>query len=137
MSLDLAIGTLSINLALTIPPLLLIVFGILALKVIPRKPNWIMGYRTSKACKNQDTWTFTHKYWGKWMVALGIILTALTVVGMILIEQGTLTLDSGSFLGLSAIATVAGVSLTMIPVEIALRKAFDKDGRPTPHIRTI
>jgi len=128
MSIDFAIGTFSINLALTIPSLLLIVFGILALMVIPKKPNWIMGYRTSRSRKNQDTWAFAHRYYGKWMVAFGIILTVLTVVGLMLIEQGTFTLDSGHFLGLSALATVVAAIISIIPTEIALKKEFDEDG---------
>ena len=129
MSIDLAIGTFSINLAITIPPLLLIVLGVLALMVIPKKPNWIMGYKTSRSRQNQDTWAFAHRYWGKQAIAIGIILTVLTIVGLVLIEQGTFTLDPNIFLGLSAIVTVVAITITMIPTEIALKREFDENGK--------
>ena len=80
------------------------------------------------ACKNQDTWAFAHKYWGKLMIIFGIIALVLCIIGVILIERGVFELELGMFAGISAGVTVVLVFLSMIPTEITLRKEFDKDG---------
>ena len=118
------------NLVTTILPFIILVFGLFTRIGLPRKVNWFIGYRTSRACKNQDTWAFAHRYWGKLMIVFGVILTAFSIVGIILIARGTFTLDPALLLGVSAIATVVAVVISIIPTEIALRKAFDKNGEP-------
>ena len=105
-------------------PLILIVFGIFALAVIPRKPNWIMGYRTPMACKNQDTWVFAHKHFGKQMIIFGLVYAILLIVRAILVENGV----SSWIIGVVIAAQVIAVLLALIPTEIALRKEFDKNG---------
>ena len=116
------------NLVTTILPLIILVFGLFTRIGLPRKVNWFIGYRTSLACKNQDTWVFAHRYWGKLMIIFGLILTALAIVGVLLIVRGVFTLDPALFLGMSAMATLVAVVLSIIPTEIALRKEFDKNG---------
>jgi len=105
-------------------PLILIVFGIFALLVIPRKPNWIMGYRTSMACKNQDTWVFAHKHFGKQMIIFGLVYVLLSVERVMLTNSGA----SLGVIGILIAVQVVAVLLALIPTEIALRKEFDKDG---------
>ena len=109
-------------------PLILLVAGLFTRIGLPKKVNWFVGYRTPMACKNQDTWAFAHKYWGKLMIIFGIIILALCIIGVILIGRGVFELEEGYFLGASAGITVVLVFLSMIPTEIALRKEFDKDG---------
>ena len=104
--------------------IILIVFGAFSLAVIPRKPNWFMGYRTSLACKNQDTWVFAHKHFGKQMIIFGLIYTVLTFVRIILLDNDAATW----VVGLIIAAQVVSVLLALIPTEPALRKEFDKDG---------
>jgi len=116
------------NFVTVILPLIILVFGLFTRIGLPKKVNWFIGYRTPLACKNQDTWVFAHRYWGKLMIVFGFILTALSVVGIILITRGTIILEPALFLGVSAIATVVAVVFSIIPTEIALRKKFDKDG---------
>lgn len=105
-------------------PFILIVFGIFALLVIPRKPNWIMGYRTPMACKNQDTWVFAHKHFGKQMIIFGLVYVLLSVERVMLTDSGA----SSGVIGIIIAAQVVAVLLALIPTEIALRKEFDKDG---------
>ena len=109
-------------------PLVLLVAGLFTRIGLPRKVNWFVGYRTPMACKNQDTWAFAHKYWGKLMIIFGIIILALCIIIVILNKRGVFEPEDGYILGASAIITTVLVFISMIPTEIALRKEFDKDG---------
>ncbi|MCL2842937.1 MAG: SdpI family protein [Oscillospiraceae bacterium] len=117
------------NLVTTVLPLFVLVFGLFTRIGLPRKVHWFIGYRTSLACKNQDTWVFAHRYWGKLMIVFGFILTALSIVGILLVVRGVFTLEPALLLMVSAIATVVTVVLSIIPTELALRKKFDKNGQ--------
>ena len=109
-------------------PLILLVAGLFTRIGLPKKVNWFVGYRTSLACKNQDTWGFAHKYWGKLMIIFGIIALALCIAGVILVERGIFELEHGMLIGASGVISLIFVILSIIPTEIALRKEFDKDG---------
>jgi len=109
-------------------PLILLVAGLFTRIGLPRKVNWFAGYRTPMSCKNQDTWVFAHKYWGKLMIIFGIITLALCVVGIIFIERVTIELDAWILLVASAGGALIALLISIIPTEIALRKKFDKDG---------
>jgi len=109
-------------------PLIILVFGLFTRIGLPKRVNWFVGYRTSLACKNQDTWAFAHRYWGKLMIAFGFALIVLSVIGIILIARGTVALEPALFVGISAIATLVAVVVSIIPTEMALRKEFDKNG---------
>ncbi len=39
----------------------------------PRDINKVIGYRTKRSMKNQDSWDFANKYSGKLMIIYGII----------------------------------------------------------------
>ena len=103
-------------------PIILVLFGILlGIAGRPRKIRWWVGYRTSRAMKNQATWEFANSYAGKLMLLSG--LTALTFcIG---------TFVHINYIGLVPWALGAqGVSLvlTIIFTETALRKEFDENG---------
>jgi len=102
----------------------LIVFGLFMLMVIPRKPNRIMGYRTAMACKNQDTWVFAHKHFGKQLIIYGLVYVILLIARTILVSNEA----SSWVIGLIMSMQVIAVLLALIPTEIALRKEFDKKG---------
>ena len=105
-------------------PLILIVLAICAQAVIPKKPNWFMGYRTSMACKNQDTWVFAQKHFGKQMIIFGLVYVLLAIERVMLTDSGA----SSGAIGVIVAAQVIAVLLALIPTEIALRKTFDKNG---------
>ena len=46
-------------------PFLMIIFGKLFIKNIPKEINGLFGYRTPMSVKNKDTWEFAHYYCGK------------------------------------------------------------------------
>ena len=109
-------------------PLLILVFGLFTRIGLPKRVNWFIGYRTPLACKNQDTWAFAHRYWGRLMIIFGLILTIVSIVGVILIVSDVFTFDATLLLAASAIATLVAVLISIIPTEIALRKEFNKNG---------
>jgi len=109
-------------------PLVLLVFGLFTRIGLPKRVNWFVGYRTSLACKNQDTWVFAHRYWGKLMIVFGSILTALSIVGLLLITLDVFTLEPALVMAIPPLATVIATVISIIPTEIALRKEFDKNG---------
>lgn len=106
-----------------IVPAILIVFGLFTRVGLPKRVNFFVGYRTSMACKNQDTWAFAHKHAGKLWIIIGFILLALSV-GVALIDS-----EAHEWITLAIVVVqVVAIVLTIIPTEIALRKEFDKNG---------
>lgn len=109
-------------------PLTMIIFGSYFMKKAPKEINVVFGYRTSMSMKNKDTWEFAHKYCGKIWYVFGLIMLPITVIGMLLVI-GKSTDYIGNVGGI-----ICGVQLiplvgTIFPVEIALRKNFDKNGK--------
>lgn len=94
----------------------------------PREPNAWFGYRTNRSMKNQDTWDFAQRkmgeVWGRWgfvMLPLAVLAQALTLLAP---DLGSMCLWSTLITAVEA----ALLLLSMIPVERALKKTFDKNG---------
>jgi uncharacterized membrane protein len=51
-----------------------IFFGFLFVQFPPKKINSFYGYRTKNSMKNQENWDFAHRYSGKMMTTLFLIL---------------------------------------------------------------
>jgi len=115
---------LSINL---IVPLVMVIAGICFRNGLPRKVNWWAGYRTPMACKNQETWVFAHKLLSKIWVPIGLIFMLLSIGAAILAERGTFAFEILPWIAVAQF--LAFFLVTFIPTEIALRKAFDKNGQ--------
>jgi uncharacterized membrane protein len=107
-----------------IVPVILIVAGLFTRIGLPRKVNWWVGYRTSMACKNQETWVFAHKHSGKLWIILGFVLLVLSIGAEILIDNEAFPWLTGVIVGVQLVA----ILLAIIPTELALRKVFDKNG---------
>lgn len=94
----------------------------------PREPNAWFGYRTARSMRNRDTWNFAQRkmgeVWGRWgfvMLPLAVLAQALTLLAP--------TVESMCLWGLPITAVEAALLLlSMIPVERALKKTFDKNG---------
>ena len=110
-------------------PAVMIGFGRVMEKKPPKKINGIYGYRTSRSMKNQDTWDFAQRYmgevWWKWgwiMLPPVVLAQALTL----------LCPDVQSMCRWSLVPTVTEVvvmAFIYFPVERALKRNFDKDGK--------
>lgn len=109
-------------------PVMMIVFGLIFIKSPPKEINWTYGYRTSMSMKNQETWDFAHQYvgniWFKWGIGVAVISV---VVMLLVIGKDTDTVGwVGGGLAMVQILPLLGA---MIPTEMALKRAFDKDGK--------
>lgn len=116
---------LAVNLLL---PLSMLGFGSLFYKKPPDKINSAFGYRTKMSMKNRDTWKFAHRICGKLWRTLGIALLVLTIIAMLfLLGRGieTIAFFAAGILVFQLIAMLGSI----IPVERALRKTFDENGR--------
>ncbi len=108
-------------------PLAMIGFGRLFMTKAPKNINAVFGYRTTMSMKNQDTWEFAHKYFGKLWFKCGLVLLPLSVVPLIfVINKGTNIIGTvGSIVCVVQIVLLIGV---VFPTEAALKKTFDKNG---------
>ena len=64
-------------------PILMIVLGKVFVKNPPKTINAIVGYRTSRSMKNQDTWNFAHLYCGKLWGKIGWGMLPLAMISML------------------------------------------------------
>lgn len=84
--------------------------------------NPIFGYRTNMSMKNKDTWHFAHHYCGKIWLIWGFMMLVVTVI--ILFFDLLAPLKTYFVLFQTAILVIS-----IIPVELALKKTFDKKGQ--------
>ena len=110
-------------------PAIMIFFGLYFKKRTPREINYLFGYRTSRSTKTKETWEFAHKLLGRiWFVA-GLVLLPVNIVPMLLVLG-----EGKDFIGnvgvvLCTVGVITIIS-TIIPIEIALKHNFNKDGTP-------
>ena len=113
-----------INLVL---PITLIGLGRYYSRKAPKNINWVYGYRTPVSTKNQDTWEFAHKYFGKLWYKFGICLLPASIIAMLFVLG-----KSEHIIGIVGEIICGGQVVMMVlviyPTERALKKNFDKDG---------
>ena len=64
-------------------PVLMIALGKVFVKNPPKTINAIVGYRTSRSMKDQDTWNFAHLHCGKLWWKIGWSMLPLSVISML------------------------------------------------------
>lgn len=109
-------------------PFVMIGFGKVWLNKPPKKINQLSGYRTTMSMKNNDTWIFAHKYFGKLWFKLGIGLLPISILPLLLVFDksiNTIGLVGGIVCSIQGILMVVPI----IPTEIALKKTFDQNGK--------
>ncbi len=104
-------------------PTIMIMFGVLWKKHPPKNINWIYGYRSPRAMKNENTWNFAHMYQAKVWRWTGSILLILVLIFSLLFTKNYKEIPSWIFY-----SELAFLILTVIPTELVLRKKFDKKG---------
>lgn len=65
-------------------PILIVVVGFLMFKFPPSKPNWFIGYRTSKSMKDKKAWKEANNYCGKLFLIVGLFELVLSIVLLVL-----------------------------------------------------
>ena len=108
-------------------PVIMLLAGWMMWKHCPREINGLLGYRTARSMKNQDTWQFAHHYFGKLWFKMGLWLLVLTVAAM-LPGLGKDADAVGKLGGLLCLVQIPVMLYTIFPTERALKKTFDKDG---------
>lgn len=105
-----------------IVPAIMLIFGWTFMKKPPKDINGFYGYRTTMSMKNQDTWERAHQICGRVWWRVGWALAALSAVLLCAVQLDWL-------LGILVLAAEGtALLLTIIPVERALKREFDKDG---------
>ena len=77
--------------------------------------------------KNQDTWDFAHKYFGKIWFKCGSVLIPLSVVPLVSVfNKGINTI--GVVGGIVCMVQLVPAIGAIVPTEAALKKTFDTNG---------
>ena len=95
----------------------------------PKEISSTFGYRTKRSMKNQDTWDFAQLYSGKVCWTWGWVMVFPVVLGQALtLLRPTVESMCNWSLVVTAAEIVALVAI-IFPVERALKRNFDKDGK--------
>lgn len=91
--------------------------------------NSIVGYRTRRSMKNQQTWDYAHRecglLWRRW----GSTMLVLTVIAMLLF-MGEDTDHIGVVGSVITVLQMIPLFLSIVIVEKKLREKFDESGLP-------
>lgn len=109
-------------------PCAMIGLGKLFLNKTPQNINYTFGYRTTMSMKNQDTWRFAHKYCGRLWFIGGLILLPVSIIPLLCVLGREIERIAavGTVVCFAQIVPLVG---SIIPTEIALKRAFDKNGQ--------
>lgn len=108
-------------------PVVVIVTGRIMWKHYPKNINGLVGYRTTLSMKNMDTWKFANEYCGRLWYKMGLFMFAFSILVSILLLRMSDSTYSMIFLVFSLFQCVVLI-VSLIPVEIALKKMFNEDG---------
>lgn len=110
-------------------PFIMIVAGRLMWKHCPKEINRLIGYRTKRSMRNEDTWKFAHDFCGKLWWIMGWIILLPSALAQLPFYNSTYT-TIGIAIAITAIVQIIALIISIIPTEIALRKNFsDNDKR--------
>ena len=108
-------------------PLIMIGFGWRFIKKPPKDINGLYGYRTSMSMKNQDTWDFAHRTCGRIWLMVGLVMLPLAALAWMRTRSDSVGDAAVRNIGIEVVEIVV-LLLTIIPVERALKRNFDKNG---------
>ena len=111
-------------------PLVMIIFGYIYSKKPPQNPKSkfaYSGYRTPMSMKNEETWEYANRFFGKLWFRFGIVLGLISIIPLFFVIGKDK--DTVGFAGLIiCFVQMAVMLLPVIPTELALRRRFDKYG---------
>ena len=111
-------------------PVMMLLLGQQIERHPPRDINALVGCRTRRSMRNQDTWQFAHRVCGRLWRRAGWPMLALSALAMLLLlgrDTGTVGTWGGVLCGVQTAALLA----TIPAVERKLRRNFDDFGRRT------
>jgi len=110
-------------------PLVMIIYG----RVFEKKPpkiarsKFAFGYRTVMSMRNEETWEYAHRFFGKLWFGLGIAVGLISIIVLFFFIGKDK--DTVGFAGMIiCYVQLVAMLLPVIPTELALRRRFDKNG---------
>jgi len=111
-------------------PLVMIIFGYIYSKKPPQKPKSkfaYSGYRTPMSMKNEETWEYANRFFGKLWFRFGIAVGLISIIVLFFFIGKDK--DTVGFAGMIiCYVQLIAMLLPVIPTELALRRRFDKNG---------
>ena len=111
-------------------PLVMIIYG----RVFEKKPpkiarsKFAFGYRTVMSMRNEETWEYAHRFFGKLWFRFGIAVGLISIIVLFFFIGKDK--DTVGFAGMIiCYVQIVGMLLPCIPTELALRRNFDKNGK--------
>lgn len=110
-------------------PLVMIIYG----RVFEKKPpkiarsKFAFGYRTVMSMKNEETWEYAHRFFGKLWFRFGIAVGLISIIVLFFFIGKDK--DTVGFAGMIiCYVQLVAMLLPVIPTELAIRRRFDKYG---------
>jgi len=110
-------------------PLVMIIYG----RVFEKKPpkiarsKFAFGYRTVMSMRNEETWEYAHRFFGKLWFRFGIAVGLISIIVLFFFIGKDK--DTVGFAGMIiCYVQLVAILLPVIPTELALRRRFDKNG---------
>ena len=110
-------------------PLVMIIYG----RVFEKKPpkiarsKFAFGYRTVMSMRNEETWEYAHRFFGKLWFRFGIAVGLISIIVLFFFIGKDK--DTVGFAGMIiCYVQLVAMLLPVIPTELALRRRFDKYG---------
>jgi len=104
-------------------------FGFLFERHSPKKINFVLGYRSFRSMKNQETWDYGNKLSGLLLSRFGIILFIISTAALIFVHGSSETIIRNVGIAIIVLHAVIIVSCALA-TELSLHRHFDKDGNP-------
>ena len=108
-------------------PAIMLIYSVIFLKRPPKKINSAYGYRSRRSMKSPEAWKFAHFLCAKIWLFTSIVLFVLSVAAMLFVlgkDENTV----GLVFQIVMYVQLAILILTILPVELALKKEFDENG---------
>ena len=110
-------------------PITMISFGHSFEKKPPKiaRSKFAFGYRTVMSMRNEETWEYAHRFFGKLWFRFGIVVGLISIIVLFFFIGKDK--DTIGFAGMIiCYVQLAAMLLPVIPTEISLRRRFDKYG---------
>ena len=108
-------------------PAVMIVVGVVFLKRPPKRVNGFYGYRTARSMSSQEAWDFAHRACGRLWLGCGAVVGLICLgleIAVLRWNRELLSTWSGTILLIQCVLLL----VTILPVEGALKRNFDRDG---------
>ena len=110
-------------------PLVMIIYGRIFEKKPPKiaRSKFAFGYRTIMSMRNEETWEYAHRFFGKLWFRFGIAVGLISIIVLFFFIGKDK--DTVGFAGMIiCYVQLVAMLLPVIPTELALRRRFDKYG---------